>query len=194
MELPTTSRLVCEGLERHGGVSESGESQLDMRNHEKIMDSSSSGSDDEFDGKEEDEDLSPIDVGDDNSLIRLAGEEGDFLSSSSNPSSPRSPHTVNIKERRNFKKARTSFTQLQIQSLEIKFDQQKYLARKDRTNLAHGLGLTEKHVKTWFQNRRTKWKKECSEENWSKHKEMAATMMYTQYMESKNALKIMNNH
>jgi hypothetical protein len=83
------------------------------------------------------------------------------------------------------KKSRTSFTKGQIHKLEVKFNEQKYLTKLDRTRLARELGLTEKHVKTWFQNRRTKWKKECSDVDWSKHKEMAATQMYHQYLENK---------
>ena len=85
-----------------------------------------------------------------------------------------------------FKKSRTSFTKTQIQKLEEKFGQQKYLTKMDRTKLAAIIGLTEKHVKTWFQNRRTKWKKECSDADWSHHKEMAATLMYNQYLETKS--------
>ena len=121
------------------------------------------------------------------SSIPIQDEEEECEEGSLSLTPPPSPHKVDGRERRNFKKARTSFTNSQIQRLELKFDQQKYLTRKDRTNLAHGLGLTEKHVKTWFQNRRTKWKKECSEESWSKHKEMAATVMYMQYIEKKNS-------
>ena len=86
-----------------------------------------------------------------------------------------------------FKKSRTSFTKGQIQTLEVKFSEQKYLTKLDRTKLARELGLTEKHVKTWFQNRRTKWKKDCSDIDWSKHKEMAATLMYNQYLENKTS-------
>lgn len=85
-----------------------------------------------------------------------------------------------------FKKSRTSFTKPQIEKLEVKFGEQKYLTKLDRTQLAREVGLTEKHVKTWFQNRRTKWKKDCSDADWSKHKEFAAALMYGQYLETKN--------
>ena len=88
------------------------------------------------------------------------------------------------------KKSRTSFTKAQLQKLEIKFDQQKYLTKLDRTRLADTLKLTEKNVKTWFQNRRTKWKKDCSEKDWSLQKELAATVMYNQYLEVKNQKKL----
>ena len=84
------------------------------------------------------------------------------------------------------KKTRTAFTNSQLQQLERKFTQQKYLTKLDRKMLAKSLGLTEKHVKTWYQNRRTKWKKDCCEEDWSKQREQAATVMYKQYLELKS--------
>ena len=87
-----------------------------------------------------------------------------------------------------FKKSRTSFTKVQIQKLEVKFGEQKYLTKLDRTRLAKELKLTEKHVKTWFQNRRTKWKKDCTDVDWSRHKELAATLMYGQHLETKNQI------
>lgn len=93
------------------------------------------------------------------------------------------------KEMMVFKKSRTSFTKSQLQKLEAKFGEQKYLTKLDRTHMASDLGLTEKHVKTWFQNRRTKWKRDCSDVDWSKHKELAATLMYGQYLENKTDKK-----
>ncbi|KAK6618778.1 T-cell leukemia homeobox protein 3 [Polyplax serrata] len=55
------------------------------------------------------------------------------------------------------KKPRTSFTRLQIAELEKKFHKQKYLASAERASLAKTLKMTDAQVKTWFQNRRTKW-------------------------------------
>lgn len=43
--------------------------------------------------------------------------------------------------------------------LEKKFQKQKYLSTPDRLDLAQSLGLTQLQVKTWYQNRRMKWKK-----------------------------------
>lgn len=88
--------------------------------------------------------------------------------------------------RRKCKKKRTTFTSNQLKELERKFNQQKYLTKLDRCALAQRLGLTEKHVKTWYQNRRTKWKKECTEEAWSKERETAATNMYRQHLQLKS--------
>ena len=99
----------------------------------------------------------------------------------------RSPSTkLSPKHVKSFKKKkRTAFTTVQLQKLESKFDQQKYLTKLDRCTLASSLGLTEKHVKTWYQNRRTKWKKDCSKQDWSNQREQAATIMYSQYLQTK---------
>ncbi|XP_014666408.1 PREDICTED: homeobox protein MSH-B-like isoform X2 [Priapulus caudatus] len=57
------------------------------------------------------------------------------------------------------KKPRTSFTNDQIYELEKKFRLQKYLAAAERSEFADKLKLTDTQVKTWFQNRRMKWKR-----------------------------------
>nr|KAF7427109.1 hypothetical protein H0235_006803 [Vespula pensylvanica] len=56
------------------------------------------------------------------------------------------------------KKPRTSFTRIQIAELEKRFHKQKYLASAERAALAKSLKMTDAQVKTWFQNRRTKWR------------------------------------
>ena len=56
------------------------------------------------------------------------------------------------------KKPRTSFTRMQIMELEKRFEHQKYLASTERSTLAKTLKMTDAQVKTWFQNRRTKWR------------------------------------
>ncbi|XP_051512020.1 homeobox protein BarH-like 2 [Myxocyprinus asiaticus] len=57
------------------------------------------------------------------------------------------------------RRSRTIFTELQLLGLEKKFQKQKYLSTPDRLDLAQTLGLTQLQVKTWYQNRRMKWKK-----------------------------------
>ena len=52
------------------------------------------------------------------------------------------------------RKARTAFSDAQLQLLEATFEQQKYLSVEERNNLAKRLGLSDTQVKTWFQNRR----------------------------------------
>eukprot|EP00795_Rhopilema_esculentum_P008619 gene8619-14631_t len=63
------------------------------------------------------------------------------------------------------KKSRTTFTGKQLYQLERKFSTAKYLSRIERQELAMNLNITHVQVKTWFQNRRTKWKKELKSHN-----------------------------
>jgi len=62
------------------------------------------------------------------------------------------------------RRRRTAFTSSQLKSLEQKFRDKKYLTITERNNLAASLRLTDTQVKTWFQNRRTKWKKQMAPE------------------------------
>lgn len=55
---------------------------------------------------------------------------------------------------------RRKFTEIQTKKLEEIFLRQKYITGKERAEIAKKLGLSTKQVKTWFQNRRTKWKRE----------------------------------
>ncbi|ELT96753.1 hypothetical protein CAPTEDRAFT_80939, partial [Capitella teleta] len=58
------------------------------------------------------------------------------------------------------RRSRTVFTELQLLGLEQRFEYQKYLSTADRSQLALQLGLSQMQVKTWYQNRRMKWKKQ----------------------------------
>lgn len=60
------------------------------------------------------------------------------------------------------RKARTAFTDHQLQTLEKSFERQKYLSVQDRMELAAKLNLSDTQVKTWYQNRRTKWKRQTA--------------------------------
>uniref|UniRef100_A0A914VUM6 Homeobox domain-containing protein n=1 Tax=Plectus sambesii TaxID=2011161 RepID=A0A914VUM6_9BILA len=62
------------------------------------------------------------------------------------------------------KKPRTSFTKNQVAELETRFHDQKYLASTERASLAKELTMSDAQVKTWFQNRRTKWRRQAAEE------------------------------
>eukprot|EP00069_Balaena_mysticetus_P019651 bmy_12430T0 len=62
------------------------------------------------------------------------------------------------------KKPRTSFSRSQVLELERRFLRQKYLASAERAALAKALRMTDAQVKTWFQNRRTKWRRQTAEE------------------------------
>lgn len=58
------------------------------------------------------------------------------------------------------RRRRTAFTHAQLAYLERKFRCQKYLSVADRSDVADTLNLSETQVKTWYQNRRTKWKRQ----------------------------------
>ncbi|XP_016057989.1 PREDICTED: ventral anterior homeobox 2-like [Miniopterus natalensis] len=60
------------------------------------------------------------------------------------------------------KRTRTSFTAEQLYRLEMEFQRCQYVVGRERTELAHQLNLSETQVKVWFQNRRTKQKKDQS--------------------------------
>ncbi|XP_015433668.1 PREDICTED: homeobox protein B-H2 [Dufourea novaeangliae] len=86
------------------------------------------------------------------SVTSNGGKEDDPKSSSSS--------TLSSAQSKKQRKARTAFTDHQLQTLEKSFERQKYLSVQDRMELASKLQLTDTQVKTWYQNRRTKWKRQ----------------------------------
>ncbi|CAH0554064.1 unnamed protein product [Brassicogethes aeneus] len=60
------------------------------------------------------------------------------------------------------RKPRQAYSAKQLERLETEFKVDKYLSVSKRLELSKALGLTEVQIKTWFQNRRTKWKKQLT--------------------------------
>ena len=63
-------------------------------------------------------------------------------------------NTGSLKTNKKPRKARTAFTDQQLNCLEKSFERQKYLSVQDRMELAARLSLSDTQVKTWYQNRR----------------------------------------
>lgn len=94
-----------------------------------------------------------------------AGEDGDKLNSSI-PEVFRSSDSQDIDMNRDQKsktsstiakkRSRTAYTSYQLVALERAFLQNNYISRPSRTFMAKELGLLEKQIKIWFQNRRMK--------------------------------------
>uniref|UniRef100_A0A8D2AGR4 NK1 homeobox 2 n=1 Tax=Sciurus vulgaris TaxID=55149 RepID=A0A8D2AGR4_SCIVU len=97
--------------------------------------------------------------------VLAAGEskpdgEGGLTGCPSSPGSPRPRRRRAEPSCTKPRRARTAFTYEQLVALENKFRATRYLSVCERLNLALSLSLTETQVKIWFQNRRTKWKKQ----------------------------------
>lgn len=65
-------------------------------------------------------------------------------------------------QKRKQRKARTAFSDHQLKELEASFEVKRYLTVQDRVELAAKLKLSDTQVKTWYQNRRTKHKRQTA--------------------------------
>ncbi|MBN3286917.1 NKX12 protein, partial [Polyodon spathula] len=94
--------------------------------------------------------------GDDNDEL----EVDDFSADGSQDSSKQKRRSKTDQGCAKQRRARTAFTYEQLVAMENKFRSTRYLSVCERLSLALSLSLTETQVKIWFQNRRTKWKKQ----------------------------------
>ncbi|XP_074598815.1 uncharacterized protein LOC141853392 [Brevipalpus obovatus] len=97
-----------------------------------------------------------------NHLIQARGEEWQFMLKNSLENHVW--HQLSMKRKliaqsKPRKGGQIRFTHQQTIELERKFDCFKYLTPSERRRLAKKLSLSERQVKTWFQNRRAKWRR-----------------------------------
>ncbi|KAM6330158.1 uncharacterized protein O3Q21_003639 [Podargus strigoides] len=60
-------------------------------------------------------------------------------------------------------RARTKFSTAQLQELERSFREQRYIGASEKRRLAAVLNLSQSQIKTWFQNRRMKFKRQTQD-------------------------------
>ena len=72
-----------------------------------------------------------------------------------NPSPPLPPQSQS--------RYRTTYSSEQLHTLESIFSEKKYVSSRDRLLISREIGVSEKQIKMWFQNRRTRMRKEASQ-------------------------------
>ncbi|NXY66852.1 VEX1 protein, partial [Callaeas wilsoni] len=60
-------------------------------------------------------------------------------------------------------RSRTKFSAEQLQELERSFREQRYIGAGEKRRLAAVLNLSQSQIKTWFQNRRMKFKRQTQD-------------------------------
>ncbi|CAF0934618.1 unnamed protein product [Rotaria sordida] len=102
---------------------------------------------------------------DDDTMLHDSDDNDSDIGEETSTSDSGGGHVMNnstLKTNKKPRKARTAFTDQQLNCLEKSFERQKYLSVQDRMELAARLSLSDTQVKTWYQNRRTKWKRQAA--------------------------------
>uniref|UniRef100_A0A3P8S7F4 Homeobox domain-containing protein n=1 Tax=Amphiprion percula TaxID=161767 RepID=A0A3P8S7F4_AMPPE len=96
--------------------------------------------------------------------LKVHGEVEEFAKKPTSPYSPTSEVGDDSEgEAAQQRRLRTKFTSEQIGKLENTFRKHRYLGATQRRRIAEKLNLSETQVKTWFQNRRMKQKREVQD-------------------------------
>ncbi|XP_073537745.1 homeobox protein vex1-like [Phyllobates terribilis] len=78
----------------------------------------------------------------------------------SDSDSMKSPGSVSEDESKSTSRPRTKFTTEQLEELERSFKENQYIGSNEKQRLSKVLQLSKTQIKTWFQNRRMKFKRE----------------------------------
>ncbi|CAG2168919.1 unnamed protein product [Oppiella nova] len=89
------------------------------------------------------------------------------------------------------KRIRTAFSPGQLLRLEEIFERNRYVVGCERKQLARDLNLSETQIKVWFQNRRTKHKREKHQQNGGKRSSTVSALMNGY---SSNGLSLSGGH
>ncbi|CAF3412863.1 unnamed protein product [Rotaria socialis] len=143
-------------------------------NNDVKHDNDNDNDDDDDDDEDEDEDDNGVPK--DLPIVNVPGDGGGTGDESSNSDDSNSVNhysdddlcasssclaAINLRKNKKQRKPRTAFTDAQLNTLEKNFERQKYLSVQERLELANRLNLSDTQVKTWYQNRRTKWKRQA---------------------------------
>uniref|UniRef100_A0A336MJ73 CSON001942 protein n=1 Tax=Culicoides sonorensis TaxID=179676 RepID=A0A336MJ73_CULSO len=85
------------------------------------------------------------------------------------------------------------FTPQQTQILEKRFSTHRYLSPEERRNLAKQLRLSDRQVKTWFQNRRAKFRRVLGGSNSAQNKFINRHISNYDNFKSQNSVEECNN-
>lgn len=107
----------------------------------------------------EDEDRNSVErVPEDEEVV--SGEEDENTTTGTSKDHTETSHNSLPRRGQRLRRRRTVFSSMQLHFLEQKFLSNHYLTIPERDTLAKSLNLNSRQVKTWFQNRRTKWKRD----------------------------------